>query len=49
MKIRAVGIKLCYADGQTDRHDMTKLIVTFLNFAYAAKNGFKDTGYEGMT
>jgi hypothetical protein len=35
--------------GRTDRHDMTKLTVTFLNFAYAAKNGFKDTGYEGMT
>jgi hypothetical protein len=33
-KIRAVGIKLLLADGQTD---MTKLIVVFRNFANAPK------------
>jgi hypothetical protein len=34
MKIPTVGAELFYADGQTD---MTKLIVTFRNFANAPK------------
>jgi hypothetical protein len=35
MKIRPVGAELFHADGRTD---MTKLIVTFLNFANTPKN-----------
>jgi hypothetical protein len=35
MKIRPVGPELFHADGQTD---ITKLIVTFRNFANAPKN-----------
>ena len=35
MKIRTAGAQLFHADGQTD---MTKLIVTFRNFANAPKN-----------
>jgi hypothetical protein len=35
MKIRTVGDKLFYADGQTD---MTKVIVALRNFAYAPNN-----------
>jgi hypothetical protein len=34
MKIRVVGAELFHADGRTD---MTKLIVTFRNFAIAPK------------
>ena len=38
MKIRRVGPKLFRADGWTDKQtDMTKLIVTFRNFANAPK------------
>ena len=38
MKIRPVGAELVHADGQTDRQrDMTKLIVSFSNFANAPK------------
>ena len=44
MKIRPVGAELSHADKGTDRRtdgrtDMTKLIVTFRNFANAPKNG----------
>jgi hypothetical protein len=44
IKIRRVGIELFYADGRTDvpadrQTGMTKLIVTFLNFANALGNG----------
>jgi hypothetical protein len=35
MEIRAVGAELFHADGRTD---MTKLTVTFRNFANAPKN-----------
>jgi hypothetical protein len=35
MKIPPVGVELFHADGRTD---MTKLIVTFRNFANAPKN-----------
>ena len=39
MKIRPVEAKWLHADGQTDRQtDMTKLVVTFRNFANAPKN-----------
>jgi hypothetical protein len=37
MKIRPVGDELFYEEGQTD---MTKLIVTFLNFAKAPKKWY---------
>jgi len=38
MKIRPVGAQLFYVDTQKDRRtDMTKLIVTFRNFANAPK------------
>ena len=40
MKIRLVGDELFHADVRTD---MTKLIITFLNFANASK---KDSDYE---
>jgi len=36
MKIRPVGAQLCHADGRTA--DMTKLIVSILDFANAPKN-----------
>jgi len=36
MKIRPVGAELFHADGQTD---ITKLVVAFLHFAKALKNG----------
>ena len=37
--MRTLGAELFYADGQTDRRrDMTKLIVTFRNFANSPKN-----------
>jgi len=36
MKIRPVGAKSFHADGRKDgQSDVTKLIVTFRNFAYA--------------
>jgi len=40
MKIRPVGVELFHADGRTDRQteirtDLTKLTVTFRNFANA--------------
>ena len=39
MKIRPVGTELLHADGKTDRPAyMTKLTVTFRNFANAPKN-----------
>ena len=46
MKIRPEGAELLHADGragrqagrQTDRHDMTKLVVAFRNFANAPIN-----------
>jgi hypothetical protein len=39
MLIGAVGAELFSADGRTDgRKDMTKIIVTFRNFAKAPKN-----------
>jgi hypothetical protein len=39
MKIRPVGAELFNADGRTDRWiDMTKLIVSFRNFANAPNN-----------
>jgi len=38
MKIRPVGAELFHADKRTDGHrDMTKLIITFLNFTNALK------------
>jgi hypothetical protein len=38
MKIRRVGAELFREDGRTDRQtDMTKLIITFRNFANAPK------------
>jgi hypothetical protein len=37
MKIRPLGAKLLHADRRTD---LTKLIVTFRNFAKAPKNGY---------
>jgi len=39
MKLLSVEAELFHEDGRTDRRtDMTKLIVTFRNFASAAKN-----------
>jgi len=35
MRIRPVGAELFHADGRTD---MTKLLVTFRNYANASKN-----------
>jgi len=41
MKICPVGGELFHADGLTDKQtDMTKLIVTFRNFANAPKNNY---------
>ena len=37
MKIRPVGGELFRMDKQTERQDMTKLIVSFRNFANAPK------------
>jgi hypothetical protein len=38
MKIRPVGAELFHADGRMDKQtDMTKLIVTFRNFANTLK------------
>jgi hypothetical protein len=43
MKIRPLGAKLFHADAWADRQtDMTKLIVTFHNFANVPKNGTHD-------
>ena len=43
MKIRPVLAELFHADGrtdgETDGHDMTKLIIVFRNFANAPKKG----------
>ena len=41
MKILAVGVELFCAEGQTDR-DMTKLIISFRNFAIAPNITHKD-------
>ena len=41
MKIPFVGNELLHSDGQTDRHDMTKLIFAFQNFANAPKSTMK--------
>jgi len=41
MKIRPVAAEFFQADGQTDKHDMTKLIVGFGSFANTPKNGNK--------
>jgi hypothetical protein len=41
MKIHPVAAEFFQADGRTDRHDMTKLIVGFRNFAKTPKNGNK--------
>jgi len=38
MKIRPVGDALFHADGWTDRKNLTKLIVSFRNFAKEPKN-----------
>jgi hypothetical protein len=44
MKIRTVGDKLFYADGQTD---MTKVIVSLRNFGYAPnKHWFRVTKHS---
>jgi hypothetical protein len=47
MKIRTVGAEFFHADGQTD---VTKLIVTFRNFANAPKNadGSRNCPYHGV-
>jgi len=39
MKIRLVGAELFLADGENWQTDMTLLIVVFINFAIAPKNG----------
>jgi hypothetical protein len=39
MKIRPVGSEIFHADRETDKTDMTKLIVAFRNFGKAPKNG----------
>jgi hypothetical protein len=48
MKIRPVGAELFHAkgtEGRTERRtDMTKLIVTFRNFANASKNKYLNSG-----
>ena len=39
LKIHPAGAELFHTDGETDRRtDMTKLIVTFRNFAYVPKS-----------
>ena len=44
IKIRPVGTELFHADRQTDRKtDMTKVMVTFRNFANAPKNTKRQT------
>jgi hypothetical protein len=35
-----------FPNGQTDRHDMTKLIVGFRNFANTPRMGIKGTQYK---
>jgi hypothetical protein len=48
MKIRPVGAELYHADGQTD---MSKLIVSFRNFATTLKKGIyvKPTNFKSFS
>jgi len=49
MKILSVGAELFHADGQRNRHDMTKLTVALRKFANAPKERKVTTVHNNIT
>jgi len=48
MRFRSGGAEFVHADGQTDRRDISQLIVAFRNFSNAPEKGYS-VCIEGVT